>query len=137
MGKIFSFIGIVFLCCSLCSCATITTGKFQDISVSTTPPGATAICEGKQIITPGIFTLSRSSEHAISITKEGYQPVSVQLRRKLCGSFAGNLILGGIIGAAIDMASGANCKLVPESVEVILYKEEEVTPPSATSVNQD
>ena len=36
------------------------------------------------------------------------------------GAVAGNLLLGGIIGGGVDMATGAAYKLYPETVNVAL-----------------
>jgi hypothetical protein len=45
---------------------------------------------------------------------------TVTLTSGVGGAIAGNLILGGIIGGGIDMASGAAYKLYPETINVAL-----------------
>jgi len=109
---------LLMVCFLATSCATLMTGKFQKVSVTTMPAGAIAVCEGVQVITPGVFTLRRDSDHAITISKEGYHDEIVLLKKTMSGAVAGNILLGGIIGGAVDMATGAAYKLTPDSVMV-------------------
>ncbi|MFH1846561.1 MAG: PEGA domain-containing protein [Candidatus Omnitrophota bacterium] len=116
------FVGLVFF---MSGCATIMTGPVQKVSVTSAPSGAVATVDGGQAaVTPTIFTLERKSDHTIEIAKEGYRTATVALRHTLSGATAGNLIVGGIIGIAIDASSGAMYKLVPEQVDVTLEKAE-------------
>jgi hypothetical protein len=71
-------------------------------------------------ITPTIFNLERKTDHTIEISKEGYRVTTVILRHTMSGATAGNVLVGGIIGIAVDGCSGAMYKLVPERVDVNL-----------------
>ena len=42
----------------------------------------------------------------------------------MCGSTAGNLVLGGVIGLGVDAISGAMFKLEPGEINVNLNKED-------------
>jgi hypothetical protein len=52
--------------------------------------------------------------------KDGYVSETVTLTSGVGGTVAGNILLGGIIGGGIDMASGAAYKLYPETINIAL-----------------
>ena len=56
------------------------------------------------------------------VEKEGYEPVTVVLKKGLNGWVWGNILVGGIIGLIIDVATGATSKFVPSEVEVKLMQ---------------
>lgn len=105
----------------LSGCATIITGTTQKVPVTSNPSGAVAKADGGMAaVTPTVFILKRKTDHTIEISKEGYRTATVILRHTLSGAAAGNVLVGGIIGIAIDSSSGAMYKLVPERVDVTL-----------------
>jgi len=97
----------------LAGCATIVSGTDQDISVDT-PGYASAECvlrsEGigeYTVVTPATLKVSRS-KHDIHVTcSKGCLRGAGLIASNLEGTTAGNLLIGGIIGAGIDSASGA------------------------------
>ena len=102
-------------------CATIVSGTTQKISVTTQPSGAVAKVDNNQSSnTPAVFTLERKNDHTIEVMKEGYKTTRVIIQRTFNGAAAGNLLIGGIVGGAIDMASGSSNKLIPERVDLVL-----------------
>jgi len=120
-------------------CATIVAGRHQDITVMTSPPGATATVEGTSITTPGKFTLRRDSDHIINITKDSYQPQSVKITSAFSGAsgaggaIVGNLLLVGIFMPVlwgIDAASGAQYALYPDTVNITLSPTGSSPPPT-------
>ena len=56
---------------------------------------------------------------------DGCQSQQVVVQSVLGGTFAANLLLGGIIGGVVDFASGAAYRLVPETVTVTLRELQE------------
>lgn len=102
------------------ACATIISGKHQEVQVISSPSGAKASTSGQTIITPGTFTLRRDTNHVIAIEKEGYISETVTLTSGVGPAVAGNIIFGGLIGGGIDAATGALYKLYPETVNVAL-----------------
>ena len=105
-------------------CATVTTGTTQRVPVTTNPSGATVdVNTGYHGTTPCSFDLERNKNHILDITKAGYKQTQVVLRKTVCGSTAGNLLVGGVIGVGVDAMSGAIFKLTPEEVHVELEKE--------------
>jgi hypothetical protein len=96
-------------------CATIIEGGAQSVSISTTPAGA--ICNvdragthlGTVATTPGSLRFDKSkNDITVSCAKEGYQTASVTESPKFVGTTFGNIVAGGLIGVAVDAATGAN-----------------------------
>ena len=118
-------------CLSLGACATVTRGTSTAWVVNTTPPGAAVrttngmVCDS----TPCSLKMSRKAEFTATISKAGYKPVTVNVTNTVSGAgglgMAGNVVLGGLIGAGVDVATGAMNDLTPNPVTLILEKEEE------------
>ena len=106
-------------------CATITSGSTQTISVSSSPAGASVtVTPGEQkTTTPGKLILKRDGgPYMVKVTLEGYAPYSVLLATETNGWVFGNLIVGGLIGLAIDSSTGAWIKLTPNEISTNLVK---------------
>lgn len=100
--------------CSLSACATITTGSSQSLSVDTVPErgaqctltndkGSWTLAE-----TPSSVTVSRAySALNVKCKKQGYGEGTTTVQSSTKGAAYGNILLGGIIGGAVDMSSGA------------------------------
>jgi len=110
----------------LTSCATITRGVHEKLYVRSDPPGANAVLStGERGITPCKFVEARRTDNfTVTVRKGGYAPQTVLVRSEASGTGAaamgGNLILGGIIGAGVDAASGSYKSLYPNPVSVRL-----------------
>lgn len=96
------------------ACATVTQGTTATIAVATTPPGATCTIsrDGAPIAvvnpTPGSVTISRSTRDlAVRCEREGHLPAEAVTPAGFQAMTVGNLLIGGIIGVAVDAASGA------------------------------
>jgi hypothetical protein len=102
---------------SLTSCATIVSGSHQAIGIASNPGDACVwvdrVIAGK---TPLIVEMSRKNNHIVRIELEGYEPYEVVMTRKLNGWVFGNLVFGGVVGIALDVASGAIYKLTPDQL---------------------
>lgn len=111
---------------SLSACATVTRGSNDTWTVETTPSGAAVrtsngfACDQ----TPCSFKMPRKSEFTVNITKPGYKPWTGQVTHKVSGAggagMAGNVLVGGVIGAGVDVATGAMLDLVPNPLTVTL-----------------
>jgi hypothetical protein len=117
---------LLLLALVLPACATITTGTSHNLTVLTEPPGAT--CElrrGDEVIgvvnpTPGSVRVSKSSRDvAIRCQRTGMADATVTLPSELQAMTVGNLLIGGLIGIAVDIASGA-AGSYPNSVTLTL-----------------
>jgi hypothetical protein len=95
-------------------CATIIDGGAQVITVTTVPSGASCAFDrdGERIgvisNTPGSLGVDRSRK-AIVVTceKPGYEPVAGSDVSQADGAIFGNILFGGLIGAAVDLATAA------------------------------
>lgn len=125
----------------LCACATITRGTTQAFTVETDPNGAQVStsnglsCDS----TPCTFArVAREAEFTVTITKDGYRTVTHNVTHQTAGGgaagMAGNVILGGLVGAAIDGNSGATQDLVPNPLRVTLERVAPAADASAASL---
>ncbi len=109
-------------------CASVTRGTTENISIATTPAGATAELSGLDIptacVTPCVVVAKRNADITVTINKEGYEPQVVPLTKEIPGTgaagFAGNLLLGGLVGMGVDAATGAAQDHKPNPVIVTL-----------------
>ena len=111
------------------ACATMIAGTTQDIYVQTDPMGADCKIDrqgasvGVVRPTPGRVNVSRSKETMIiSCTLDGYQQADEVVAASFSGATVGNILLGGLVGIAIDAASGANNKY-PDRVIMVMTPE--------------
>lgn len=117
-------------CLALASCATITRGTTTAFVVETIPSGAQVHLSTGQTCeaTPCTFPrISREAEFEVTITKEGYRTTRHLVTHRTAGGgaagMAGNVVLGGVIGAVVDGNSGATQDLVPNPLTVTLELE--------------
>jgi hypothetical protein len=109
-------------------CASVTRGTTENISIASTPAGATAQISGLDIptacVTPCVVVAKRSADITVTINKEGYESQIIPLTKEIPGSgaagFAGNVLAGGLIGIGVDAATGAALDHKPNPVIVTL-----------------
>jgi hypothetical protein len=107
-------------------CATITRGTTEVLVVETQPPGADVRINptGTNCKTPCSIELKRKRNYTLQIDRDGFEPVTVNVLSEISGAgaagMAGNVILGGLIGVAVDAASGATKKLTPNPIKLNL-----------------
>jgi len=105
----------------LSGCATVVNGTTQKIGISSTPIGAEVLIDDQQrIITPATVPLARDQNHSFVFKKADFQDDSFVLTTGTSGWVWGNVLAGGIIGGAVDFATGAARKLSQDSVHVTL-----------------
>ena len=124
-------------CTALGGCATVVRGGNTDVSVVSEPPGATvktttgASCSP----TPCSLHVSRRETFTATVSKPGYKDGSFSVSPYLSsdGTLAlfGNLIIGGLIGVAVDMTTGAPYDLSPSPASVALESNQFAPMPSA------
>ena len=130
MNKIFIKLLLVTLSgtCLLHSCATILSGTKQRVEVTTEPAGAKVFVDGMERgLTPCVIDVKRSSKVIYTFRKEGYDDGSVLDIGAFNGVVIANVLIGGIIGIAVDFGTGAAYKLGKQ----ILY----IFPQNATYTN--
>ena len=125
-GRLTALIGLALACSA---CATVVGGTTQDVFVQTEPAGAYCKVDRQGATvglinpTPGKIALSRSKESVVvSCTLAGYEQSNELLLASFTGATVGNLLLGGLVGIAIDASSGANNRY-PDRVLVVMTPE--------------
>jgi|GEM_PF-610368 len=83
-------------------------------------------------VTPATFKIPRRGSFIVRIEKEGYNPVLTHVETQMAAAggaaLAGNVCIGGCLGAAVDAGSGATLEHVPSKVSVTLEKEVSAQP---------
>jgi hypothetical protein len=88
------------------ACATVMTGHTDYIELASEPTGAAYKTNGGLSgITPAGITVNEKENVVVTFSKEGYQSTSIQIPSKMSAWVWGNIIIGGVIGFIIDVAS--------------------------------
>lgn len=115
---------------SLGACATVTRGTNTAWEVDSNPQGAEVHTSNGHHCpsTPCSIRMPRRSEFTATLTKEGYRPATVTVTNQVSGgggtAMAGNVLVGGLIGAGVDATSGAMLDLTPNPVLIQLQPDE-------------
>ena len=118
-------------------CASVTRGTTENISIASTPAGATAEITGLDIptacITPCVVQAKRNADITVTFNKEGYESQTIPLVKEIPGTgaagFAGNLLAGGLVGMGVDAVTGAAQDHKPNPVIVTLQPAAPPPPP--------
>jgi hypothetical protein len=127
------------------SCATITRGVHDKLTVTSDPSGANVVLStGERGVTPTKFVKERKTEpFTVTVSKPGYIPETVKVESKFGGTgggaMAGNLLLGGAIGMGVDAGTGAYKSLYPNPVSVHLVptSKSKTSKRSTTAVSEE
>lgn len=118
---------IMLALAALSACATVSSGTDHTLLVESDPAGATCLLrrDGANIgavnPTPNAIRISKS-RHDISVNceKADHEPTSRTVTASFQAMTLGNVLIGGVVGLAADLASGAAITY-PESVKVVLW----------------
>ncbi|MGN8160590.1 PEGA domain-containing protein [Salinisphaera sp. RV14] len=138
--RLVASLAIVTTVAGLSGCATVTHGTHQDVSVKSTPSKATVFVDGKQVgTTPMKATISRHAHQTVKLTHDGYQPYMVHFKHHVSVVTGGNVLVGGLLGGALDAADGANGYNTPKKLDVQLVplSSAQNTAPAATAATSD
>lgn len=116
---------------SLSACATVTKGSNDTVKLTSNPSEASVLFEDtaeklqpQSCQTPCEIELNRKRTYKTTVSKENYENFVVMMEPKISTSggtaFAGNLLVGGLIGAGVDAATGAAKDLTPNNLDVTL-----------------
>ena len=79
---------------------------------------------GQVGFTPSTFIVSRKLDIAVDLELDGYAPAHVVSKSSLSGggaaSFVGNAVIGGVVGGALDVGTGATLSHHPNPLLVVL-----------------
>ena len=111
---------------ALTACATLVEGDDQTVTIVSDPAGATCTLTRKGVEigavtpTPGSIVLEKSSDDAsVVCSKAGHFDGAAALSSSFQNMTIGNVLFGGIIGVAVDAASGAMHEY-PASITILL-----------------
>ncbi|HKI81296.1 MAG TPA: PEGA domain-containing protein [Pseudodesulfovibrio sp.] len=146
MKALYPFVFLACLALSACSAAT------QNIPVSSNPDGAQVLADGQAVgTTPCNVTLEKTQPHILTVKKDGFKQVDVQITRKYDtagvtrdatqsglwqssnGADAEGAVANALMSVGAEEESGDAYVLSPASVVVKLQS---VNAPSARSVAQ-
>lgn len=118
----------------LAGCASVTRGWDEQMNFNSAPSEALMRTSmGLTCTTPCTLKVGRKDEFIATFSKPGYVTQDVPIKTQVAGGgvagVAGNIILGGVIGAGVDIASGASLDHCPNPVTVTLRKVGSREPP--------
>ena len=111
---------LTFLLCGfvfLTGCATIMTGSYQDIPITSEPSGIeVSSSTGVSITTPGSFKLARNKDYTLTAEYSDCESQQKELKHKLQGAFWTYTLIWGATSGAVDLATGASDEIVPKAI---------------------
>jgi hypothetical protein len=118
-------IAMVVLAGCAAGCATVTRGTNTQVQFLSNPPEALArTSTGYSCTTPCQIQVTRKDEFVVTVSKPGYHSEEVAVRTHVADTgavgFVGNVLIGGVVGAGVDVATGATLEHVPNPVSVTL-----------------
>lgn len=120
MKSILTFSVLLAAAVTLSACATVTRGSTEDVRFTSNPSGAkvtTTLGAGCQ--TPCALKFSRRDTFTATFELEG-ETREVFVGTEVAGggvaATAGNVLLGGVIGVGVDVATGAGLDHTPNPV---------------------
>lgn len=110
---------------TLAGCATVTLGVHEPFEIISSPAGAqVSLSTGETCVTPCKLELPRAAAFQARVSLPGYatQLIPVASRPAAGGAigFLGNGMVGGVVGAGVDLDSGAMRRLSPNPLRVRL-----------------
>lgn len=110
----------------LVGCTTITRGSQDALLIETVPSNAQVrLSNGMSCSsTPCALRMPRRSDVVLNITRKGCEPSIVNVTHRTANAgaagMAGNVLVGGLVGIAVDASTGASQELIPNPVKVEL-----------------
>ncbi len=139
------FILLGIISTQIIGCASIVNGQNQSISIETKTDSGTisgASCKlsnnkGTWFVTsPGSTTVHRSAEDlAIRCEKEPIEAGIASIKSSTKGMAFGNILFGGIIGAGVDISTGAAYDY-PTLITIMMGKTSNAPPAAALNTSQ-
>ena len=128
VNNIIKSCGLAAAVVSLSACATVTRGTKETFKIQTTPTAAAvSLSSGETCTSPCALKLKRKLEFTVTANKPGYKTATARVKSKVKGGGiaggAGNILLGGVIGAVVDGSNGAMRDLTPNPLIMTLEPE--------------
>ncbi|MCA0399572.1 MAG: PEGA domain-containing protein [Proteobacteria bacterium] len=112
---------------ALGACATATRGTTNQIQINSEPPGASVTTSlNQQCTTPCTITVSRKDEFSVVFSLPGYEDQTIAVKTQVAGAgaagFAGNVLVGGVVGMGVDAVTGSTLEHQPNPVIAVMRK---------------
>jgi hypothetical protein len=117
---------LVFALAAACGgCASVTRGTTEQVQILSEPPGAEIHTSmGHTCTSPCTLQFSRKDEFTVTASKPGYHsaqmPVGTRIAAGGAAGFAGNVLVGGVVGMVVDASTGATLEHYPNPVMLTL-----------------
>lgn len=115
------WMAVIALAAACGGCATITRGTTDQVQILSEPAGAEVRTSLNQTCTtPCTLQFNRKDEFTVTASKPGYHSAEMPVTTRIAGGgaagFAGNVLIGGVVGMGVDAASGATLEHYPNPV---------------------
>lgn len=111
---------------ALGGCATVTRGMSEQVTFTSEPSGASVrtstglVCAA----TPCTFDIARKQEFSAVFSLPGHEETTIDVKTEIAGNgaagFAGNVVVGGVVGMGTDVVTGATLNHEPNPVHAVL-----------------
>jgi len=89
------------------SCASIITGSTDHVTINSSPEGASFTTNtGDSGITPSKIVIADDVDLEVHYSLPGYEDADVSANSRMSAWIIGNILIGGVIGLAIDLITG-------------------------------
>jgi hypothetical protein len=119
---------------ALSSCGSLTRGTSENVTITAAPDDAKISTSTGQYCprSPCTINVGRRDEFTAFAEKDGYEKGSIEIKTKVGGAgaagFAGNVLVGGVIGMGVDAATGAALDHYPNPAHMELKPLDKGTP---------
>jgi hypothetical protein len=123
----FNIVAAIAMAGFLPSCATVIRGTEQKYAITSTPPGANVdMTTGISCRTPCQLKMKRKTNFFATVSMPGFESQTFEVKSSASTGggfgFAGNALLGGVIGAGVDLSNGSTKTLVPNRIDATLVR---------------
>jgi hypothetical protein len=118
-------IAVVLGALPLAACATVTRGTTEQVTFTSEPPAEMRTSTGLSCpTTPCTLEINRKAEFVATFSQAGYESQDIMVQTRVAGAgaagFAGNVLIGGVIGMGVDAATGSTLEHYPNPVHASL-----------------
>lgn len=100
-------------------CATIVSGKTQNVTIDSNVKDAEVVVEGAVLgYTPYTGPIKRGKDTTLLLRKPGYENKTVTLNTEVEPVFWGNILCGGVFGSTTDYSTGSMYKYSPATINI-------------------
>jgi len=126
--------------CILSGCGSITRGTSEPVYLSAKPEGAEITTSlGHRCKSPCTVTVDRKTKFTAYAEHPGYHRGTLEIGTKVSGTgatgFAGNVLIGGVIGMGVDAATGAALDHHPNPAQIVLVPVDATNPKTPPQIS--